>query len=95
MKKDKQERQKDEYEIYLTTKADKQLLKLPKKLHEILIAKISSLKNNPIPASSKKLHGREGWYLKYGDYRILYAIDFKNKELTIFSASHKKEAYRD
>lgn len=95
MQKNKKENQKNEYKIYLTTKADKQLLKLPQKLHEVLMAKIINLKNNPIPSGSKKLSGREGWRLRYGNYRIIYTIDLKNKEITILSVRHRKEIYRN
>ena len=50
---------------------------------------------NPAPAGSKKLSGKPGLYrVKQGDYRIVYTIDFKEKEIRIILVGHRKEAYR-
>ena len=80
--------------IYLSSKADRQLRKLPQSMHELLLAKIESLEKEPFPLGNKKLAGREGWRVRVGDYRLLYTVDLKNKELTILSAGHRKEIYR-
>lgn len=80
--------------IFLSSKADKQLKKLPPKMHEIIIKKITLLGKNPFPAGSKKLTSRDGWRVRIGDYRILYAVDKNKGELTILSAAHRKDAYK-
>jgi mRNA interferase RelE/StbE len=80
--------------IFLSTKADKQLCKLPRGMYELILNKIESLKELSFPIGVKKLVGRECWRLRVGDYRILYNIDNKNKEITILSVAHRKEAYR-
>ena len=80
--------------LFLTTKADKQLRNLPTKMYDLLIARIESLGTDPFPSQSKKFTGREGFRLRVGDYRILYIVDVKKKELTILSVAHRKEAYR-
>ena len=81
--------------VYLSSKADKQLNKLPNKMHELLLAHIKKLQNNPLPGHTGKLMNREGWRLRVGDYRILYTIDSKNKEIIVLSVAHRKEAYRN
>ena len=80
--------------IFLSSKADRQLKKLPAKMHQFLIDKIEGLADNPLPVNSKKLAAREGWRIRLGDYRILYTIDFKRKELAVLSVAHRKEVYR-
>lgn len=80
--------------IYLTAKAHQQLSKIPQKMYEVIIEKIEKLRIDPLPTSSKKLINRQGWRIRAGDYRILYTIDSKKKELTILSVAHRKEAYR-
>lgn len=80
--------------IFLSIKADKQLKKLPKKMHDFILERILILADNQFPTNSKKLINREGWRIRVGDYRILYSVDKNKKELTILSVSHRKEAYR-
>jgi mRNA interferase RelE/StbE len=80
--------------IFLSSKADKQLKKLPSKMYEVIINRIEALKENPFPSGVKKLEAREGWRTRIGDYRILYTVDLTRKEITVLSVVHRKEAYR-
>ena len=80
--------------IFLTTKADKQLKRLPEKTHQFLITRIEQLAEEHFPIGIKKLQSRDGWRLRVGDYRILYTINFKKKEIIILSVAHQKEIYR-
>jgi mRNA interferase RelE/StbE len=80
--------------IYLSTKADQQLRRLPSQMYSFLLARIETLGTTPFPPQSKKLTARTGFRLRVGDYRILYTVDVKKKELTVLSVAHRKEAYR-
>jgi len=80
--------------IFLSSKTDKQLKKLPFKMHEVIINRIERLKENPFPSGVKKLAAREGWRIRLGDYRILYTVDFTKKKIIVLSVAHRKEAYR-
>ncbi len=80
--------------IFLSSKADRQLRKLQKSIHEVLISRIEELDKYPYPQGVKKLTNRPGWRIRVGDYRILYTLDEKRKELTILSVAHRKDAYR-
>lgn len=80
--------------IFLSSKADKQLRKLPSRMHELLLSRIEKLTQAPFPQGIKKLTQREGWRLRVGDYRILYTVDKKKKEIVILSVAHRREAYR-
>ena len=80
--------------IFLSSKADRQLDKLPGAMHELILKSIEKLQITPFPSHSKKLAGRECWRLRIGDYRILYAVDKKRKEIAILSVAHRKDAYR-
>lgn len=63
-------------------------------MHEVLIHRIEELEKRPYPQGVKKLTNRPGWRVRVGDYRILYTIDEKKKELTILSVAHRKDVYR-
>lgn len=80
--------------IFLLPKVVKQLRKLPYEMHEVIIGKIKTLTDKPFPSDGKKLVNREGWRIRVGDYRILYTVDNKKRELTILSVAHRKEACR-
>lgn len=80
--------------VYLSSKADKQLRKIPNSMYDLILEKIKDLEGDPLPDGTKKLNGREGWRIRTGDYRLLYTIDSKKKEITILSVGHRKEIYR-
>ena len=80
--------------IFLSSKADRQLSKLPSKMHEVILSRIEGLMNAPHPTGAVKLKGREGWRIRLGDYRSLYTVDQKKKEITVLSVAHRKDAYR-
>ena len=80
--------------IYLSSKADKQLHRLPRQIYQVILNKIEKLERDSFPVGVNKLESRPGWRIRVGDYRILYTVDQKKKELTILSVSHRKDAYR-
>lgn len=80
--------------VFLSSKADRQLSKLPTPLYRLLISRIENLSKNPFPEQSQKLAGRPGWRIRVGDYRVLYTTDSENKEVTILSVAHRREAYK-
>lgn len=80
--------------IFFSTKADRQLRKLPADIYQLLLSRIESLGKGPYPTQSQKLVGRPGWRIRVGDYRILYTVNSDNKEITILSVAHRREAYK-
>lgn len=82
------------YIVSLKRSAEKELERLPTKMHDRIVARLLSLKEDPRPISAKKLHGREGYRLRVGDYRILYVVDDENRKIEIFSIAHRREVYR-
>ncbi len=82
------------YTVKLKKSAEKELENLPAKIHEKIVDLLLSLKENPFPHNLKKLHGRKGYRIRIGDYRILYIIDESDKKIEIISIAHRKEVYR-
>lgn len=82
------------YRILITASAEKEMDILPKDVHKRVCAKILSLKDDPRPPGSRKLHGTEGYRVRVGDYRILYAIADADLSATVYSVAHRREAYR-
>ncbi|MEK9145299.1 MAG: type II toxin-antitoxin system RelE/ParE family toxin [Elusimicrobiota bacterium] len=82
------------YHVLIKASAEKELDVLAPALHARATAKILGLGSDPRPPGSQKLPGGDGYRLRIGDYRILYAVDDDRHTVTIFSVAHRREAYR-
>ena len=82
------------YAVSLKKSAEKELDHLPDRIHQRIVEHLIALKSDPRPAGIKKLHGKEGYRLRVGAYRILYSVNDSSKHVEIFSIAHRKEVYR-
>ncbi len=82
------------YSVKLKKSAEKELDSLPEKIHDKIISILLALKHNPSSSGIKKLHGREGYRIRVGNYRILFTIDKAAKEIEIYSIADRKDVYR-
>lgn len=82
----------------LTRDAHKQLMRLPKRTHDLIVEKMSYIaadfgvlgQNWDI----KKLVNRNGFRLRVGNYRVIYTVDKKKEEIVVLSVGHRREVYR-
>lgn len=70
-----------------------------KLLRQIFI-KILSFRRNPKPQDSKELHnftyaGFKGFRVDQGEYRIIYAVDEKNKTVKVGHILSRNEDYKE
>lgn len=73
----------------------KDLDKIPKEDVKKIINLIEELSSNPHPPSSRKLSGKASFYrVRQGDFRIIYEIKNREKEIRIILIRHRSEAYR-
>jgi len=82
------------YTILVERYAQKQILKLDKKVIPLIKTAIASLSENPRPYGYKKLKGEEAYRIRVGDYRIIYEIDNDKIIVTVVSVGHRKEVYK-
>ena len=82
------------YKIFILEKAFKELSKLSETDYEKIKEKIFSLQENVRPYGCKKLHGREGWRIRCGEYRIIYEINESKKEINILHIGPRRDVYR-
>jgi len=84
------------YEIYIESRAEKDLKKLGPELFTLIVAEIKNLAENPHPHNSRKITGSiNGWRIRIGDYRVLYEIDNKSKAVKVMKVKHRRDAYRN
>ncbi len=83
------------YTIDFKASIEKDLRKVPKDRLSDILEKIEVLAEIPLPSDSRKLSGAEHLYrVRVGDYRIIYEVVHKTKNVTIFYVRHRRSAYR-
>jgi mRNA interferase RelE/StbE len=60
-----------------------------------IVAAIHHLRENPRPPETKKLTGQEVYRIRLGDYRVLYTVDDKAKEVRIEAVRRRNERTYD
>ena len=82
------------HEVRIGRPAVKELEALPDQIIDRVAAKVDSLCTQPGPTGCKKLRGGdELWWVRVGDYRIIYAIDDTQLIVEIRVIRHRKDAY--
>jgi mRNA interferase RelE/StbE len=81
------------YEIHLKRSAEKELADLPREVHRKIIKRLLALKINPRPPGTKKLGGDRFW-VRVGDYRILYTVNDDLRKIDVSAVGHRREVYR-
>jgi len=82
------------YSVAISRRAQKELADLPRQVQVIVVDAITALAADPRPPGCLKLHGREGWRIRAGDYRVLYDIDDRARSVTIFHIGNRRDVYR-
>ena len=84
-----------EYKIAFKASVNKDLTNLPKNLVARVWRRVELLKQQPFPKQAVKLEGSEGLYrLRVGDYRIIYGVDVRARQVVIHYVRHRREVYR-
>lgn len=81
------------YNIVISSKAEKQLAKLPSQFYPKIIENILALAENPRPSGCKKLKGRSGYRIRIGDYRVIYSIEDGILLVRVIAVGDRKEIY--
>jgi mRNA interferase RelE/StbE len=83
------------YTVDFKASVEKDLRKVPKDRLPDILKKIGELAEVPLPSDSKKLSGAEHLYrVRVGNYRIIYEVVHKTKNVTIFYVRNRRSAYR-
>lgn len=73
----------------------KQLQRIPRTELETALQTIIPLSHEPRPPGAKKLVGATNdWRVRFGQYRIVYSVDDKASEITVFVVAKRSDAYR-
>jgi mRNA interferase RelE/StbE len=83
------------YEILYSPGARRDLHKLPPGALRRIDPKILALAQEPRPPGCKKLVGSIDMYrIRVGDYRVVYRIDDRRRQVTLTIVANRRESYR-
>jgi mRNA interferase RelE/StbE len=82
------------YRLFLLRSAEKELDRLMRSDRERVEGAIAALVDDPRPRGCKKMVAFEGYRVRVGVYRISYTIDDDALAVTVYSVSHRRDAYR-
>jgi mRNA interferase RelE/StbE len=82
------------YTVLVERYAQKQLLKLDKKVIPTIKMAIAGLAEDPRPLGYIKLRGEDAYRIRVGNYRIIYEIDDDKIIVTVITVGHRKDVYK-
>jgi mRNA interferase RelE/StbE len=78
--------------VELSNTAEKQLRRLNEPLKGRIADAIDELGNKE---NIEKLHGRDGYRVRIGSYRIIFDIDKKNNKIDILKIATRGDVYKE
>ncbi len=86
----------DSYRVVFKPSVEKDLKGLTKALVARIMKRIEGLADDAFPRLGVKLSTADRLYrIRVGDYRIVYEVDSKARQITVHYVRHRREAYRD
>ncbi len=83
------------YSISFKPSVEKDLRSLPKAILGRVLSGIESLKSEPFPPPSVKLAGAQRLHrLRVGDYRVVYEVSLRTRQVIIHYVRHRRDVYR-
>jgi mRNA interferase RelE/StbE len=82
------------YKVFLRRSAAGELGRIPKKDLVRLIERLRTLENEPRPQGCEKLSALDRYRVRQGDYRVVYAIDDREKTVDIVKIGHRGDVYK-
>ena len=83
-----------QYKIEFRPAALRELRKIDRSVQPRIQGAIALLALDPRPPASRALRGRDGFRLRVGDYRILYAIHDDVLLIVVVTIGHRRDVYR-
>jgi mRNA interferase RelE/StbE len=83
------------YAVLLEAGAERDLDRLDPPAFNRVIKRIRELGADPRPAGCRKLYGGSSeWRVRVGDYRVIYEVDDRGREVRVLRVRHRRDAYR-
>ena len=84
-----------QFRVEVKRSAARELEDLEPRLARRIIMVIETLASNPRPRQARKLTSSGNSYrLRVGAYRVLYQIEDREMQITVYAVGHRREIYR-
>jgi mRNA interferase RelE/StbE len=84
------------YTVEARPRVRKVLRQLDPKIRKTVVARMRALASDPPPACVEALQGHAPWLrVRAGDYRIIYAVDDRERIVTVALVGHRRDVYRN
>jgi mRNA interferase RelE/StbE len=84
----------EKYRVFLRKSAVDELGRIPKKDLVRILERLLSLENEARPQGCEKLSALDRYRVRQGDYRVVYAIDDREKTVDIVKVGHRGDVYK-
>jgi len=84
----------DSYRVVFKPSVEKDLKGLTKALVSRIMKRIEGLADDPFRPGVKLSTAERLYRVRVGDYRIVYEVDSKARQITVHYVRHRREAYR-
>ena len=83
------------YRVLVSSRAQKDLRKLPPRDRDRIVVRLRQLGDDPFPDGRKKLKGQMGdyWRIRVGDFRVIYGVEQGDLVVLVLRAVNRKDAY--
>ena len=82
------------YKVTITRSAEKSLKNLDRHTKNRVVAQILTLASEPRPHGCRRVVSEDGlWRIRIGDWRVGYAINDADQEITIIRVDHRSAFY--
>ena len=84
------------FKVRVNRRVERALEELPVHVSDRVSELIDELGRDPVPRSFdvEKIRGMADTYrVRVGDYRVLYSVDWRSREITVFKVAPRGKAY--
>ena len=81
------------FSIVFTTRCKRSVRQLDAKVKTRVYNAISALENTPVPHTAVSLPHEKSFRIRVGEYRILYLVNFSEKEIIVYNIDKRSRVY--
>ena len=83
------------FTVDLSSRASRELGRLPREIKESVSSRIEALADNPFPSGVVKLRGlKDAYRVRVGRYRILFRVVWEERGIVVFRIAPRGRAYK-
>lgn len=84
-----------DHAVTFARSARKELEALPRRVALRILSSIEALSGEPRPPGCRKIQGASNlWRIRVGEYRVVYAVDDRERAVDVIAVRHRRDAYR-